>query len=364
MKYDSDYSIRLKMIEQMGGDVTKKYDSVYSIDLEILRLMENGGGGGGGGTSAKVVRISKDWYNDADNHQTEIKKALDDIYNEVSNNRSVTVIFNGFGSQSENWVFETSNILVFDKNWVIPFGLGWNKALLELGIRYDEESNHSYFELQERQFAQKNELYLPYVYTDGYINIDSNEGRISEFISEPTVDNEEFVVLKTTVPAFEEGIDIHRSYKAFNFYGDGSQEYYGDTYLLSRFGGMKLLQDEYNANFDLIPDGEWYVIFGDIAAATYVRCIVTKSVRNDDGSLDVYLGFKGIDINGVHFWDCTTKTPDAQGNESSYNETNWILESASQRISVDSFIGRRTRYFCTTKEGVKVDRLVLFKRMK
>ena len=39
MKYDSDYSIRLKTLEQMGGDVTKKYDSVYSIDLEILQFL-------------------------------------------------------------------------------------------------------------------------------------------------------------------------------------------------------------------------------------------------------------------------------------------------------------------------------------
>lgn len=45
MEFNSDYDIRLKMLESLGGDVTKKYDSVYSIDLEILRLMENGGGG-------------------------------------------------------------------------------------------------------------------------------------------------------------------------------------------------------------------------------------------------------------------------------------------------------------------------------
>ena len=45
MEFNSDYDIRLKMLESLGGDVTKKYDSVYSIDLEILRLMENGGSG-------------------------------------------------------------------------------------------------------------------------------------------------------------------------------------------------------------------------------------------------------------------------------------------------------------------------------
>ena len=44
-KYDSDYEIRLAQLQAMGGDVTKHYDSVYEIDLEILRLTEEGGGG-------------------------------------------------------------------------------------------------------------------------------------------------------------------------------------------------------------------------------------------------------------------------------------------------------------------------------
>lgn len=46
MEYNSVYDIRLKMLEKMGGDVTRKYDSIYSIDLAILRLLEEGGGGG------------------------------------------------------------------------------------------------------------------------------------------------------------------------------------------------------------------------------------------------------------------------------------------------------------------------------
>lgn len=40
--FDSDYSIRLATLEQMGGDMTKHYDSVYEIDLEILKLTEGG----------------------------------------------------------------------------------------------------------------------------------------------------------------------------------------------------------------------------------------------------------------------------------------------------------------------------------
>lgn len=44
MNYDSDYSVRLATLEAMGGDITKHYDSVYEIDLEILKLTEQGGG--------------------------------------------------------------------------------------------------------------------------------------------------------------------------------------------------------------------------------------------------------------------------------------------------------------------------------
>ena len=47
MEYNSDYEVRLATLGALGGDTTKKYDSVYSIDLAILEAIEQGGGGGG-----------------------------------------------------------------------------------------------------------------------------------------------------------------------------------------------------------------------------------------------------------------------------------------------------------------------------
>ena len=198
---DSDYSIRLKMVENLGGDVTKKYDSVYSIDLEILRLMENGGGGGGG-TSSKVIIINPHWYDNPVNYQSEIKKAFEDIYNEVSNNHTVTVKTTGYYSSSD-YVYETTNVMTLSKNDIlVVFMTEWgNKTLVEW-FNYDEGSNYYRFSLSENNLATKSSLYLPYVYTDGQIDIDTNDGRIAEFISEPTVNNEEFVVIKTTVKAY------------------------------------------------------------------------------------------------------------------------------------------------------------------
>lgn len=354
---DSDYSIRLKMVETLGGDVTKKYDSVYSIDLEILRLMEQGGGGGGS-TSSKVVNINPHWYDNPENYQTEIKKALDDIYNEVSNNRTVTVMTTGYFSSQDN-VFETTNVVAMNKNEVMAFCLNdWGRKIFVLWLHYDEGSNFYYLSLSESKLASKNELFLPYVYTDGRIDIDTNDGRIAIFSSEPTVDNEEFVVLKTTVKAYT-GTDSPHNEILNAIRNDG-----GYNYLLSKFAGMKLYQNDWEANFDLLPDGEWYVIFGDIGAATYRRIIVTKAVRNVDGTLDVYLGFKGIDIENVEFYDCTVDNRDMQGEPGKWSDKNWTKVSDAQNISVESFMAIRTRYFCVNTEGTKVDRIVLFKRMK
>lgn len=47
MAYNSDFEIRLAQLGAMGGDMTRNYNSVYDIDLEILRLTEEGSGGGG-----------------------------------------------------------------------------------------------------------------------------------------------------------------------------------------------------------------------------------------------------------------------------------------------------------------------------
>lgn len=72
MDYNSDYEIRLAQLQAMGGDITKEYNSVYEIDLEILKVIEEGGGGGGGLSPEEVAAIAlevanelneeKNWY--------------------------------------------------------------------------------------------------------------------------------------------------------------------------------------------------------------------------------------------------------------------------------------------------------------
>ena len=59
--YDSDYSVRLATLGAMGGDTTKCYDSVYEIDLEILKIIEEGGIGGGAKVDDNTISTTTTW---------------------------------------------------------------------------------------------------------------------------------------------------------------------------------------------------------------------------------------------------------------------------------------------------------------
>ena len=361
MKYDSDYSIRLKTLEQMGGDVTKKYDSVYSIDLEILRLIENGGGGGGGGTSSKVVIVSQAWYDNPGLYQTEIKKALEDIYKEVSNNRTVTVLTNGYFSQPQESVLVTTNIVANSKDYVTALFLAPDSHLLKFSLLIDEVGIYR-CGLSDIDLAAKNYLNLASIYKQGQIYMDTNDGNISEFISEATInDTNKFVIIKTTVQGYDVTADYYNNiYKAII-------DRNGNNYNLSKFAGIKINNTEYDENFDLIPDGEWYIIYCEIQDGKTPKAFISKSVRNDDGTLDVYLGIKGYGLDTFQFYDCTVGTRDEQGEPGLWSEKGWTMVSdatSSGTISIDSFIGKRTRVSFKNKSNASRKFLTLFKRMK
>ena len=106
--------------------------TAYGLNLSEIGAVINDGGtqkelkqyidshsGGGGGTSSKVVLIDRDWYDNTGNYQSEIKKAFEDIYNEVTNNRSITVIYNGNGYYTQTAPFVSSNVIIVDVNYVL-----------------------------------------------------------------------------------------------------------------------------------------------------------------------------------------------------------------------------------------------------
>ena len=331
---------------------------------ELKQYIDSHSGGGGGGTSSKVVIVNFDWYNNPDNYQSEIKKALEDIYNEVSNNRTVTVKTNGFYSQQQEYVLETTNVIARNKNYVTAYFLGYSSHLLGFSLIHYEEANYYNCAADDNQLLSKGGLPLPSVYKEGQIYMDTNNGYISEFISEATFNNEsnsKFKFLKTTVPAYDVTADNY-----FNMYY-ALIDTNGNNYCLSKFVGMKINNTEYDDNFDLIPDGEWYVLYCQPKNGKNPKGIISKSVRNADGTLDVYLGIKGYTIENLQFYDCTVATRDMQGEPGLWSEKGWTMVSdidTTGTINIDSFIGKRTRVSFQNHSTQDRKFLTLFKRMK
>ena len=46
----TDYDVRLATLKKLGGDMSKKYATIYDVDLAILEKTGQGGGGGEGGS--------------------------------------------------------------------------------------------------------------------------------------------------------------------------------------------------------------------------------------------------------------------------------------------------------------------------
>lgn len=99
MQYDSDYQVRLATLGAMGGNTGATYDSVYDIDLEILRLTEQGGGGGGTGTSIddSVIATNKTWSSSKINNQLSGKQATLTAGDGISINNNVISATGGGG---------------------------------------------------------------------------------------------------------------------------------------------------------------------------------------------------------------------------------------------------------------------------
>lgn len=72
--FDSDFNIRLATLAALGGDTSVTFDSVYSIDLEILKLTSGGGGGGMDYNAIKAALaasgVTEILFNDGDSSVT------------------------------------------------------------------------------------------------------------------------------------------------------------------------------------------------------------------------------------------------------------------------------------------------------
>lgn len=109
MEYNSDYDIRLATLGEMGGDTGKTYNSVYDIDLDILRLTEQGGGGGGGAAITDVSILP-----DAAENKNKFYRLISDNKVYVADKSVETSIVN----LSDAEQVDNAYLVLYDENYV------------------------------------------------------------------------------------------------------------------------------------------------------------------------------------------------------------------------------------------------------
>ena len=147
--YDSDYSVRLATLEQMGGDMTKHYDSVYEIDLEILKLTEEGGGGA-------AIKDVDELPDAAENKDKIVRLSTDGkLYAPYLKSRTTTSTNRLPDEQQidKAYLFQSDNIYYYKGSYKVIFtdgeieGYGWfyeNGETLYIGITKDDAVNISF----------------------------------------------------------------------------------------------------------------------------------------------------------------------------------------------------------------------------
>ena len=136
----------------------------------------------------------------------------------------------------------------------------------------------------------------------------------------------------------------------------------GNDYYITKLSGFRIdNEDTFTAEFDLLPDGQWYIIGSEIDFSSYKLnyCFVAKAVVTDNGNLDVYFGayasndfLTNISVstvtdfveNNVTFYDCTVNNKVEQGDGGRRSEKNWAVVG-TEKIKVDAFDALATYRF-------------------
>lgn len=357
-------------------DVSKKQGSIYVKDSNGNVINTN--------SIKKVVEIKGEWnsWSVAEEYIGEVSAAYNEIKEGIENGYEVVVFtnFNEYGKVQLTDIKATNEIDGTEINGFNIRGFISDNSVLKITIGWDSANKQWLCVFEEKQLLTINDMhkYATYAYDyDTVVNI-RNSGSaplfVCQFINMSVVD-ENFYVVKTTVPKLDGTTSIDENvYKGVL--------YNANDYYITKISGFRIdNQDTFTAEFDLLPDGQWYIIGAetDFGNGNINYCFVAKAVVADNGNLDVYFGayasndyLSMISVSTVTdfvesyitFYDCTVNNKVEQGNGGRRSDKNWVVVG-TEKIKVDAFDALSTYRFVNNPiaEGVTENtRVRCFKR--
>lgn len=354
-------------------DLSKKQGSLYvkNSDGNVINVNAKSDSN----STKKAIKIKSEWYSSLPTEEFfgEISAAYNEIKESIIKGYGVVVFSNydqkdttlqltNIKESDDKQSFEIKGFI--DDNTVITITIGWqgDSANKQWICIY----NYTHI-LRDSDIYRYTSKYVPSFYDyDNVVNlkkpiVDGIEqgDYVYQFINKSVV-NENFYVVKTTLSKLD----------ATNFYYNDVytgvlNPYNALSYYITKISGFRLDNNNMdNVNYDLLPDGQWYIIGSEFDFNTLRYCFVAKSVVTDNGNLDVYFGAyasnevlsnAGVTTvtdfveNYLEFYDCTVNTNSEQGNGGRRSEKNWIVVG-TENIRVDAFDALATYRFIPNPE--------------
>ena len=358
-------------------DMSKKQGSLYVKNSDGNVINTN--------SIKKVVKIKGEWnsWSIPEEYIGEVSAAYDEIKEGIENGYEV-VVFTNFQEDGTKVqltdIKATNEIDGTEINGFDIRGFISDNSVLKITIGWQGDSANKQWVCV---FSQCNLLTDSDIsqYVASVFNYDSivslkrpsklGPAFVYQFVNMSVV-NENFYVVKTTVPKWDGSTPINDD--IYNGVVNNGNKYY-----ITKISGFRIdNNDTFTANFDLLPDGQWYIIGAEINFDdTLYYCLVAKAVVSDNGNLDVYFGvyasndylsgFSASTVtdyveNYVTFYDCTVNNKAEQGGGGRRSEKNWAVVG-TENIKVDTFDALATYRFIPNPafEG-QTERIRCFKR--
>lgn len=271
--YNSDFEVRLTTLGAMGGDTSKQYDSVYEIDLEILRLAGN-----------SVFDV--DTLPDADENKNKLVRYNDDLYYA----KQVDVKAVKFTAMEDNSIFliyRKSNNQTFEfstdaETWTATETHQWmlakGESIYLRGILSGPNSPTDYTQL----------------YTEGKVTAEGNINTLFDYTAEDLGENFQLQVwCGTNLFYSAEGLDASKLYFPSNKLAKGCyQQMFGTAVRLVppvMLPATNLTEQCYMSMFTNCGDIEvapilpaavlgvksYWAMFNRCSNLNYIKCLAT-----------------------------------------------------------------------------------------